>query len=39
MSRSSKLVDNELISKASSGLKLMGNYGKLSVKLKALILL
>jgi transposase len=37
MARSSKLVDSELISKASSGLKLMGNYGKVSVKLKALI--
>lgn len=37
MARSSKLVDNELISKASAGLKSMGNYGKLSVKLKALI--
>ena len=37
MARSSKLVDNELISKALSGLKLMGNYGKISVKLKALI--
>jgi transposase len=37
VSRTSKLVDNELISKASSGLKLMGNYGRLSVKLKALI--
>ncbi len=37
VARSSKLVDNELISKASSGLKLMGSYGKLSVKLKALI--
>lgn len=37
MARSSKLVDNELIRKASSGLKLMGNYGKLSVKLKAVI--
>lgn len=37
MARSSKLVDKELISKAVSGLKLMGNYGKLSIKLKALI--
>ncbi len=37
MARSSKLVDKELISKAVSGLKMMGNYGKLSIKLKALI--
>jgi transposase len=37
MARSSKLVDSELIRKAESGLKLMGNYGKVSVKLKALI--
>ena len=37
MARFSKLVDKEVIEKASSGLKELGNYGKLSVKLKAVI--
>lgn len=37
MARSSKLVDNELIEKAELGLKQLGNYGKLSVKLRAVI--
>jgi transposase len=37
MARVSKLVDQEVIEKASKGLKELGNYGKLSVKLKAVI--
>ncbi len=37
MARVSKLVDKEVIDKASNGLKKLGNHGKLSVKLKAVI--
>lgn len=37
MARVSKLVDKEVIEKASKGLKELGKYGKLSVKLKAVI--
>lgn len=37
MARVSKLVDKEVLEKASKGLKDLGNYGKLSIKLKAVI--
>lgn len=37
MARFSKLVDKEVVEKASKSLKELGNYGKLSVKLKAVV--